>query len=155
MSATATSTPTRSGSYVFPDGSSLVRARLLAWTPWAVAGVNFKLLDVDRSFDKSTFLLNAPESASIPAFKQSGALEMFIEAGHLRFERGTLGQGDYVHLPGGSRNGPFELAPGTQVYAIAHGPMRIGDQFIDANWMIDAVADTPAGDHIRAVLMSS
>jgi hypothetical protein len=155
MSAAASAAQTRSGSYVFPDGSSLVRARYLAWTPWAVAGMNFKLLDVDRSFDKSTFLLNAVEGALIPAFKQSGALELFVEAGQMSFGRGSLGAGDYVYLPGGGRNGPLELAPGTQVYAIAHGPLRMGDTFIDADWMIDAIGNSPAGDHIKAVLQGA
>ena len=114
--------PARSGSYVFPDGSSLVRARELAWTPWAVRNVGFKLLDVDRSFDKATFLLHAPGGATIPGFRLSGAMEIFIEAGSLRFERGSLVEGDYVYLPGGSRNGELVLAPGTQLYVIAHGP---------------------------------
>jgi hypothetical protein len=76
-----------------------------------------------------------------------------LESGQLLFERGTLGQGDYVYLPGGSRNGPLQLASGTQVYMIVHGPLRIGEHLVDAEWMIDAVADMPAGDHIKAVLL--
>lgn len=147
--------PARSGSYVFPDGSSLVRARELAWTPWAVRNVGFKLLDVDRSFDKATFLLNAPGGATIPGFRLSGAMEIFIEAGSLRFERGSLVEGDYVYLPGGSRNGELVLAPGTQLYVIAHGPVRVADRQVDADWMIDALKGLAAGEHIRALLMSA
>ena len=147
--------PARSGSYVFPDGSSLVRARELAWTPWAVRNVGFKLLDVDRSFDKATFLLNAPGGATIPGFRLSGAMEMFIEAGSLQFERGSLVEGDYVYLPGGSRNGELVVAPGTQLYVIAHGPVRVADRQVDADWMIDALKGLAAGEHIRALLMSA
>ena len=147
--------PARSGSYVFPDGSSLVRARELAWTPWAVRNVGFKLLDVDRSFDKATFLLHAPGGATIPGFRLSGAMEIFIEAGSLRFERGSLVEGDYVYLPGGSRNGELVLAPGTQLYVIAHGPVRVADRQVDADWMIDALKGLAAGEHIRALLMSA
>lgn len=147
--------PARSGSYVFPDGSSLVRARELAWTPWAVRNVGFKLLDVDRSFDKATFLLHAPGGATIPGFRLSGAMEIFIEAGSLRFERGSLVEGDYVYLPGGSRNGELVLAPGTQLYVIAHGPVRVADRQVDADWMIDALQGLAAGEHIRALLMSA
>ena len=147
--------PARSGSYVFPDGSSLVRARELAWTPWAVRNVGFKLLDVDRSFDKATFLLNAPGGATIPAFRLSGAMEMFIEAGSLQFERGSLVEGDYVYLPGGSRNGELVVAPGTQLYVIAHGPVRVADRQVDADWMIDALQGLAAGEHIRALLTSA
>ena len=155
MSALLTSPSARSGSYVFPDGSSLVRARELAWTPWAVRNVGFKLLDVDRSFDKATFLLNAPVGATIPAFRLSGAMEMFIEAGSLQFERGSLVEGDYVYLPGGSRNGELVVAPGTQLYVIAHGPVRVADRQVDADWMIDALQGLAAGEHIRALLMSA
>ena len=156
MNALANTDPVkRPGSYVFPDGSSLVRARQLAWTPWAVAGLNFKLLDVDRSFGKSTLLLNTPDGTTIPAFSQSGAFEMFVESGQVRFGRGSLGEGDYVFLPGGSRNAAFELAARTQLYVIVHGPLRFGDRFIDADWMIDAVAGLAAGDHIRAVLANA
>ena len=147
--------PARSGSYVFPDGSSLVRARELAWTPWAVRNVGFKLLDVDRSFDKATFLLHAPGGATIPGFRLSGAMEIFIEAGSLQFERGSLVEGDYVYLPGGSRNGELVLAPGTQLYVIAHGPVRVADRQVDADWMIDALKGLAAGEHIRALLMSA
>ena len=147
--------PARSGSYVFPDGSSLVCARELAWTPWAVRNVGFKLLDVDRSFDKATFLLHAPGGATIPGFRLSGAMEIFIEAGSLRFERGSLVEGDYVYLPGGSRNGELVVAPGTQLYVIAHGPVRVADRQVDADWMIDTLQGLAAGEHIRALLMSA
>jgi hypothetical protein len=155
MSALLNNPATRSGSYVFPDGSSLVRARELAWTPWAVRNVGFKLLDVDRSFDKATFLLNAAGGATIPGFRLSGAMEMFIEAGSLQFERGSLVEGDYVYLPGGSRNGELVLAPGTQLYVIAHGPMRVAERQVDADWMIDALQGLAAGEHIRALLTSA
>lgn len=155
MSALLNSPSTRSGSYVFPDGSSLVRARELAWTPWAVRGVSFKLLDVDRSFDKATFLLNAPGGATIPGFRLSGAMEIFIEAGRLQFERGALGEGDYVYLPGGSRNGELVLAAGTQLYVIAHGPVRIAERYVDVDWMIDALRGLEAGEHIRALLANA
>lgn len=139
-------------SYVFPDGSSVVRARHIDWTPWPVPGIFFKLLDVDRSFDKSTLLLAAPKRADIPAFKQSGAVEMFIETGQVDCPRGSLGKGDYVYLPGGGVNGSFTLAADTQIYLIMHGPLRIGAQFIDVDSMMDALADRPAGDHMRALL---
>ncbi len=155
MSAVMKEASNASGSYVFPDGSSLVRARHLAWTPWAVPGVEFKLLDVDRSFDKCTMLLRAAQGATIPAIKQSGAFEVFVEAGQMQFERGALRKGDFVYLPGGGRNGPFKLAAGTQLYAIVHGPLRMEKTFVDADWMIDALADSEAGKHITAVLMAS
>ena len=152
MNAPAADTPDMSRSYVFPDGSSVVRARHIEWTPWVVAGVSFKLLDVDRSFDKSTLLLGVANGATIPAFKQSGAVEMFIEAGSVNFPRGALGRGDYVYLPGGSVNGPFTASAGTQIYLIMHGPLKMGTQFVDADLMMDALADRPAGDHMRALL---
>ena len=155
MSALLASPATRSGSYVFPDGSSLVRAREVAWTPWAVRHVDFKLLDVDRSFDKATFLLHAPGGATIPGFRLSGAMEIFVEAGSLQFERGALAEGDYVYLPGGSRNGELVLAPATQLYVIAHGPVRVADRYVDVDWMIDALQGLPAGEHIRALLASA
>ena len=155
MSAVLQDATTASRSFVFPDGSSLVRARHLEWTPWAVPGIDFKLLDVDRSFDKCTMLLRAADTTTIPALKQSGALEMFVEAGQAQFERGTLGQGDFVYLPGGGRNGPFNLTAGTQLYVIVHGPLRMGSSFVDADWMIEALADSEAGKHISAVLLQN
>ncbi|MFA7585533.1 MAG: hypothetical protein WCY11_04955, partial [Novosphingobium sp.] len=36
-------------SRIFPDGSSLVRARTIPWTPWALEGSEFQLLSVNRS----------------------------------------------------------------------------------------------------------
>jgi hypothetical protein len=152
MNTMTVNPPNMSRSYVFPDGSSVVRARHIDWTPWLVSGVFFKLLDVDRSFDKSTLLLAAPKGAAIPSFKQSGAVEMFVEAGQVDFPRGLLGKGDYVYLPGGGLNGPFTLAADTQIYLIMHGPLRLGAQFIDADSMMDALVDRPAGDHMRALL---
>ncbi len=154
MNALTQTDASPSGSYVFPDGSSLVRARHLAWTPWAVPGLDFKLLDVDRSFDKCTLLLRAAKSATIPALKQSGGLEVFVEAGQMQFERGSLNRGDFVYLPGGGRNGPFALSAGTQLYVIVHGPLRLDGGFVDADWMIAALGDGPAGAHITAVLMN-
>ena len=152
MNAPVADTPDMSRSYVFPDGSSVVRARRLDWTPWPVQGVFFKLLDADRSFDKSTLLLAAPKGATIPAFKQSGAVEIFVEMGTMDFPLGSLGKGDYVYLPGGGMNGPFTLGADTQIYLIMHGPLRMGTQFIDVDSMMDALADRPAGDHMRALL---
>lgn len=152
MKTSAADAPNMSRSYVFPDGSSVVRARQIDWTPWHVQGVSFKLLDVDRSFDKSTLLLASVGGATIPAFKQSGAVEMFIEAGTVDFPRGLLAKGDYVYLPGGGVNGPFTLGADTQIYLIMHGPLRMGAQFIDVDSMMEVLANRPAGDHMRALL---
>ena len=85
----------------------------------------------------------------------AGQLAVFVEAGSLQFGRGALGGGDYVYLPGGSRNGELVLAAGTQLYVIAHGPVRIADRYVDVDWMIDALQGLEAGEHIRAVLMSA
>ena len=64
-----------------------------------------------------------------------------------------LSQGDFVYLPGSGRNGPFTFAAGTRLYVIVHGPLRMDGAFVDADWMIDALADSEAGRHIAAVLL--
>jgi hypothetical protein len=43
----------------------------------------------------------------------------------------------------------------TFVDVIAHGPVRVADRQVDADWMIDALQGLAAGDHIRALLTSA
>ena len=75
-----------------------------------------------------------------------------LGAGQMQFERGSLGRGDFVYLPGGGRNGSFALSAGTQLYVIVHGPLRMDGASVDTDWMIEALAASEAGAHITAVL---
>ena len=112
-----------SGSRVFPDGSSLVKARGVAWTPWIGPGTRFKLLDVDRSFNKMTLLIAADAGASLAGYRHFGAGEYFVEIGAFACDRGALGAGDYLYEPGGAALRDLRFPVAAQVYALVHGPL--------------------------------
>lgn len=79
------------GSRTFPDGSSLVKAAQLGWTPWLSPGTRFKLLDLDRSFNKMTLLIEADAGTALLPYRHTGAGEYYIEAGSFECDRGGLG----------------------------------------------------------------
>ena len=141
-------------SYVFPDGSSLVRAKGIAWTPWISRGTRFKLLDVDRSFHKMTLLIEADAGATLDDYRHFGAGEYFIEFGSLSCDRGALGTGDYLYEPGGAALRDVRFAAPSQVYALIHGPLRLAaardgmPEVVDLEWHLARAQANGAGAHI-------
>ena len=141
-------------SRTFPDGSSLVKAQQLAWTPWLAPGTRFKLLDLDRSFNKMTLLIEADAGVTLPPYRHYGAGEYYIEAGAFECDRGVLGVGDYLYEPGGAvlREARFVVA--SQVYALIHGPLRLldaapgTDALRDVDWHLQRARESGTGTHI-------
>ena len=144
----------RSGSRTFPDGSSLVKAKALAWAPWLGPGTRFKLLDVDRSFNKMTLLIEADAGAALAGYRHFGAGEYYIEAGSLECDRGRLVAGDYLYEPGGASLRELRFPVASQVYALVHGPLRLlseqpgSAELRDVDWHLQRAREHGAAGHI-------
>ena len=146
------------GSKVFPDGSSLVRARAVPWSPWISPGTRFKLLDVDLSFHKMTLLVEADAGAVLDAYRHGGAAEYFIEAGAFECSRGALASGDYLYEPGGSTLRGVRFTVASQVYLQVHGPLRkvlmrdAEPDLFDLDWHLGRARVHGAADHLSTDL---
>ena len=130
---------------IFPDGSSLVRPSELAWSPWLVAGMEFKVLDVDRDFSKTTLLLRSTAGARVEGgLRHQGAAEYFVEAGQVSVDGERLDAQDYLFAPGGTVIQDLRLDPQTQLYAIAHGGLKVRsgaaqtETLVDVDWWLNA-----------------
>ena len=134
---------------IFPDGSSLVRPSELAWSPWLVPGVEFKVLDIDRDFNKTTFLLRSTAGARLEgSLRHQGAAEYFVEMGDVSVDGERLEAHDYLFAPGGTLLQDLRLSPDTQVYAIVHGGLKVrsgaaqAETLVDVDWWLDAAQAT-------------
>jgi hypothetical protein len=143
-----------SGSRTFPDGSSLVKARELAWTPWLGHGLRFKLLDVDRSFNKMSLLVEADAGATLAGYRHFGAGEYYVEAGQLDCDRGVLVTGDFLYEPGGASLRGLRFPVASQVYALIHGPLRLlserptSAELRDIDWHLQRAREHGNAGHI-------
>ncbi|MBI3524941.1 MAG: hypothetical protein HY066_10585 [Betaproteobacteria bacterium] len=148
-------TTTNSGSYVFPDGSLLVKARNLAWSEWLAPGTRFRLLDIDHSFNKMTMLIEADAGAVIDGYRQSGAGEYFVEIGVMESSRGVLGVGDYLFQPGGTSLQQVRFPVPSQIYVIFHGPLQLylaagkPAHIADMDWHIQKAEANGAAEHLQ------
>lgn len=98
----------------------------LDWTPTRFEGVEMKVLMEDRETGLMTALFRWRPGAVLPLHEHTDIEQTFMLEGRLEDEQGSIGPGEYVWRPAGSRH--VARAPeGALMLSMFHKP----NQFLD------------------------
>ena len=154
-----TPTPARAGtdptvSLNFPDGSTIVRARQLKWTPWGMPGTQFKLLHCDDATGLLVILLKVDPGTVAGVHKHFGAAHAYILQGGFGYDHGEAFEGDYLVEGGGIVHQPITGSGGVTMLGFMFGPLGGMDEqnnlvgVLDIDWHYNAAKANGAADHI-------
>lgn len=139
----------------FPDGSLLVRAGTLPWTPWAMDGTYFKLLSINRSVGIYTVLMKIDPNTNTPDHHHFGEAHAFVLEGDFSYEYGTIYKGDYIVEAGGINHEPTIGDNGCLLYVTFFGGISgVGEdgkpagETVDCEWMYRAALANGAAGHL-------
>ena len=145
---------------VFDDGSLIVRAEQVPWTPWALPGTWFKLLDYDHNHSFTVILLKIAGDAPPVAHKHIGAANAYIVSGGFGYEHGHVYGGDYMCEAGGVTHTPSAHPEGCILLGFMHGAVQGLNAdgsiagVIDVDWYIEAAKNNNAFAHLENVRRS-
>ena len=138
----------------FADGSELVHAADIPWTPWGMPGTSFKLLHLDDDTGLMVFLLRVEPGTVAALHKHFGAAHAFTLSGWWGYADRYVRAGEYLKEAGGVSHMPLVGPEGTTMLAFGFGPIAgIGEDgsvlgVIDNDWMHEAARANGAADHI-------
>lgn len=150
------SVPGPDESKIFPDGSSLVRAKNVPWTPWAFEGSEFQLLSINRSTGLFVTLIRFAQGPLVlPDHHHFSDVHAYVLEGEFSYEYGTMYKGDYLLEGGGVNHAPTIGKDGALFLVIFMGPVsgvgangRPEGEVVDCEWMYRAAAANGAADHL-------
>jgi 2,4'-dihydroxyacetophenone dioxygenase len=125
----------------------------IPWTPWAMPGTYFKLLNINEANGRFTFLLKVDPGTVAPIHKHLGEGEAFILEGSFGYGDEVGVAGHYSHESAGSLHIPHS-PDGLVMFAISHGPIAgfapdgALAGLIDVDWMYETAKQNGAADHI-------
>jgi 2,4'-dihydroxyacetophenone dioxygenase len=136
------------------DGSLIVRSKHIPWTPWALPGTEFKLLDFDRNHAYSCMLLRISPDAPSVLHKHIGAANAYILEGGFGYEHGAVYAGDFMCEAGGITHAPHIFKDGCILLGFNHGavagygPDGQLDGVVDVDWLIERAKANNAFSHL-------
>jgi 2,4'-dihydroxyacetophenone dioxygenase len=157
MSAVLDTTATRRQHVRMDDGSLILRTAHIKWTPWALPGTEFKLLDYDHNHSYVCFLLRIHEDAPASVHKHIGAANAYILDGGFSYEHGSVHEGDYMVEAGGVTHTPQIHPGGCTLLGFMHGclqgflPDGSTAGVVDVDWHIQAARQNGAFEHLEGV----
>ncbi len=149
--------PGRDSHEYWDDGSIIVRTNKIPWTPWALEGTYFKLLDYSRNHSYFVFLLKIEASAPKAVHKHIGAANAYILQGGFGYEKGGVRAGDFFVEAGGIDHAPETDEDGCILLGFTNGAVAgYNDDgsiagIIDVDWMVEQAKANGAFDHLSKV----
>jgi 2,4'-dihydroxyacetophenone dioxygenase len=136
----------------FADGSSIVRVEQLRWVAWAVPGVAFKLLSINRGAGIWSALMRVDPGTKLPVQRRLADAYVSIVRGSALNGGKTLSLGNFHVEHGGGSYGLEAGAEGLELYVIAFGGSMIADDghrtLVDLDWLYDAAAQAGDAGHL-------
>ena len=139
----------------FDDGSLLIRANTLKWTPWAMEGTYFKLLYINRGQNIYSVLLKIDPNVETPDHHHFGEAHALIIEGNFTYEYGTMYKGDAIVEAGGINHAATIGSEGAVLYVMFFsGICGVGEKgepvgdVVDCEWMYRAALANGAADHL-------
>ena len=145
----------------YPDGSLIVRAKELPWTPWGMPGTQFKLLHCDDASSLLVILLKVDPGTVAGVHKHFGAAHAYIVEGGFGYEHGEVFAGDYMVEAGGITHQPFTGPQGLVLLGFMFGPIGGFDDagnlagVLDIDWHYQTAKANGAADHITRKPMAA
>lgn len=141
-------------SLLFPDGSTIVRAGRLPWTPWAMPGTSFKLLHINRSIQLTVVLLKVEPNTAAAVHRHFGDAHAYILSGGFGYEHGEVFEGDYMVEAGGITHTPHTGPDGVLMLGTMFGGLGGLNEdgslagVLDCDWHYQTALANGAADHI-------
>ncbi|MEM9531481.1 MAG: cupin domain-containing protein [Pseudomonadota bacterium] len=146
--------PDRASHEYWDDRSLIVRANQVPWTPWALEGTYFKLLDYSRNHSYFVFLLKIDASAPRAMHKHIGAANAYILQGGFSYEKGGVREGDFFVEAGGIDHAPETDPDGCILLGFSNGAVAGYNNdgsiagVVDVDWMVEQAKANKAFDHL-------
>jgi quercetin dioxygenase-like cupin family protein len=142
-------------SLMFPDGSLIVRAQQLPWTPWAMPGTQFKLLYINRAIQMTVILLKVEPGTVAGVHRHFGDAHAYILQGGFGYEHGQVFEGDYLVEAGGITHQPITGDEGVTMLGFLFGGLGgMTDDgalaaVLDCDWHLEAVKANGAAHMLK------
>jgi 2,4'-dihydroxyacetophenone dioxygenase len=139
---------------VFPDGSTIVRAKQLPWTPWAMPGTYFKLLHIDDTKALSIILLKVDPGTVADVHRHIGDACAYLLDGGFGYEHGEVFEGDFICESGGITHTPITREDGALMLGFMFEGLGGVDAegnlagVLDNDWHYNTAKANGAADHI-------
>ena len=144
-----------SGSMRLPGGGCVVRPEELPWTPWALNGVYFKLLSINRSTGMWAVAMKIDPNTRTDVHYHYGDAHIYVTKGGYSYEHDRVNAGDYNIECGSIAHEPIIGGDGQESFTIFYGGITGGSadglpegEFVDVEWMYRAAAANNAADHL-------
>lgn len=149
----------RSGHNVASFGDSsgrvLVHADELPWTDWALPGLRFKLLSINRRTGMFTVMMEIAPNVETDLHHHFGDAHIFVTRGGYAYEHDRIGVGEHNVEIGSIAHKPFFDEDGGEVLVFFHGGISGVDEegkptgeYVCADWMYEAAKANGAADHL-------
>jgi 2,4'-dihydroxyacetophenone dioxygenase len=112
----------------------------LAWNPWVMEGVEYKLVSVDPRTNGFTIFLRVAPNTVAPVHRHMGSIELLVLEGDLTYDGVDIGRaGDYMYEPSGDIHRPMSPS-GCVLFAVFNGPIAALDDEGNIAGIVDGIA---------------
>jgi len=144
-----------SGSVRFADGSAIVRPDELPWTRWALDGVYFKLLSINRRTGVWSALMKIDPNTNTDVHYHFADAHIYITSGGYSYAHDRVNAGEYNIECGSVAHEPIIGDDGLENFVVFYGGISGADanrkplgDFVDAEWMYNRAKANNAADHL-------
>ena len=127
----------------------------LAWRPWVMEGVEYKLLSVNQRSGGFTCLLRVAAGTKAPVHHHLGAIELVVLSGDIYYDKTNIGHtGDYMYEPAGDIHQP-KTDGGCVLFCVFEGPIAgLADDggvagIVDSRTMLDMARAHGVADKVH------
>jgi 2,4'-dihydroxyacetophenone dioxygenase len=139
----------------FADGSLLVRPDELPWTPWALDGISFKLVSINRRTGMWSVLMKIEPNTYTDSHYHFGDVHVFCTKGGYSYVHDRINEGEYNIECGSVAHEPIIGPDGQESFSVFYGGISGADadgnatgDYVDVEWMYKAAKANNAADHL-------
>lgn len=139
----------------FPDGSMIVRPSEIPWTPWALAGVYFKLMSINRNTGVWSVMMKIDPNTHTDNHYHYGDVHVYVTKGGHSYEHDRVNAEEINIECGSVAHEPTIGADGQESFSIFYGGISGTDEegnpsgdYVDVEWMYKAAKANNAADHL-------
>ncbi len=155
MATVAGSTPTNRATERFADGSMIVRPDELPWTPWALPGVYFKLMSINRNTGMWSVMMKIDPDTHTDSHYHFSDVHVYVTSGGYSYVHDRINAGEYNIECGSVAHEPIIGSDGQESISIFYGGISGADadgnpagDYVDVEWMYKAALANNAADHL-------
>jgi hypothetical protein len=144
-----------SGSFGEAGGRTVIRTEELPWTPWALEGLRFKLLSINRRTGMWACIIQIDPNTETDLHYHCGDAHILVLKGGYRYEMERVNTGELNVEIGSIAHSPIIDPEGAEVYIFFNGGITGADadrkplgDYVNVDWMYQAAKANGAADHL-------